>query len=273
MERQEFVRLVAMLVRRGNITAEEGAELIAYYDAQQIDPNAVPLPIADAVEEADQRDIIILLTWVAASAGTASLYQRQRARDRARLEAEQAVDQLARKLSQSGDINAWHQGMKAVVENYTRSQAVIGYGQALDPYLSELTTLYTRQSLQFLYLFAGAAMARQLLGKPYSSPYYAARSRHYLKRGWEMYFRGAEEAIRGEEGWVIDYIAQDDYRTCGPCSTASYNSPYLPGTGPYPGDVCRGGGYCRCERRRRWSPEEAAELRGTSVPAAQFTRT
>lgn len=270
MTREEFIRLVAMTVRRGTITAEEGAQIIALYDAQQIDPNAVPLPARQATEpNKDRRDIIILLIWITASAG---LYQRQQARDRARLQAEQRLDQLAADLARTGDIATWHAEMIETVDAYIRAQAVIGYGQPLDSFLDTATTLHTQHTLQFLYLYAGSAMAKQLLGQPYSSPYYAARSRHYLKRGWEMFFRAAEHAI-GEEGWVIDYIDQDDFRVCGPCSSASYNGPYLPGTGPFPGDVCRGGGYCRCERRRRWSPEEAAQLRAGTGAGAQFTRT
>ena len=95
---------------------------------------------------------------------------------------------------------------------------------------------------------------------PLSEAYIANRADQYAGEGWAAWFEASERELTGQDGFVVDYIARDDGATCSPCRFAMQDGPYLPGTGPYPGQVCLGAGNCRCERRPRFAPEEWARL-------------
>lgn len=73
----------------------------------------------------------------------------------------------------------------------------------------------------------------------------------------------AHEVGYDDTGYVYDYIALDDNAVCSPCMDAEANSPYIGGQGPMPGQVCLGGGNCRCYRIGRYAPEVAARLQSS----------
>ena len=68
----------------------------------------------------------------------------------------------------------------------------------------------------------------------------------YSGGGRALFFEAWETSAGYEAGWVVRYEAVDDSATCSPCRLAE--GYYLPGDGPYPGEVCLGGGACRCAR-------------------------
>ena len=74
------------------------------------------------------------------------------------------------------------------------------------------------------------------------------RALMYGGTGWGAWFKGNITAKARGDGYVVRYIAKDDDRTCSPCYEAERNGPYLPNDPrlPYPGEVCRGHGKCRC---------------------------
>jgi hypothetical protein len=104
-------------------------------------------------------------------------------------------------------------------------------------------------------------LAEDLRGRPMTEDEIAARARQYKGSAYEQFWRKSEEQVESNDT-VIDYVSQDDGRTCQPCRAAEDGGPYLPGRGPMPGGVCLGGGHCRCVRERRTDAEMAATLRG-----------
>lgn len=103
-----------------------------------------------------------------------------------------------------------------------------------------------------------------LVAQRWTRDYVAQRAAMYSGVGRAMFFEAWETAGGGPgQGWVVRYAAMDDNNTCYPCSRAvGY---YLPGTGPYPGDVCLGGGACRCSRWPVYDPAMYAQLAGLAA--------
>ncbi len=111
---------------------------------------------------------------------------------------------------------------------------------------------------------AATAAAFGLAAQRWSEDYIAQRAASYSGAGRRLFFEawetGGGAGAGWGEGWVVHYVAQDDNRTCSPCREAE--GYYLPGFGPYPGEVCLGGGHCRCERWPIYSPALYAQLAG-----------
>jgi len=104
-------------------------------------------------------------------------------------------------------------------------------------------------------------LAEDLRGRPMTEDEIAARARQYKGEAYAEYWRKSEEQEERDDV-IVRYVAVDDGATCGPCSAAEDEGPYLIGAGPMPGSVCLGSGHCRCVRRREVSPQVAAQLRG-----------
>lgn len=86
-----------------------------------------------------------------------------------------------------------------------------------------------------------------LLLMAWSAAYLANRAASYSGAGRGLFFAGLESGgAESGPGWVIHYQINHDERLCSGCADAE--GYYLPGQGPMPGDVCLGGGFCRCER-------------------------
>lgn len=96
----------------------------------------------------------------------------------------------------------------------------------------------------------------------------SARAGHYGGPQRAEWYRGDER--NAPVGVVVDYISMDDDGTCGPCLDAEEEGPYLPGRGPFPGQVCLGLDHCRCERVARFAMAEYDLLRKTLDPEGAF---
>ena len=271
MTEDEFVRMLAIAVAQGQISEDEAAELLRRFRADELRPIDLPLPADQAVRGADDDAMWLALLSLLAAAGfprpaardqmaVLDMAARIRARNVARSTFEQQINVIAGNLTQTGNVQAWHAAMQAQIRTYLSQQMAAGLGRALGP--NELAYLddIVRTQESFLYRYAAELAARAGTGNPFSEAYIANRAQQYAGEGWAAWFEASERELTGQDGFVVDYIARDDGATCSPCRFAMQDGPYLPGTGPYPGQVCLGAGNCRCERRPRFAPEEWARL-------------
>lgn len=156
-------------------------------------------------------------------------------------------------------LSAWHATMTSLIRQHVAGQYVLGYG-AMPQSGVPLSWMLQKQAA-YLERFTIERMLRVAEGNPMSIAQIAARSELYGGAGRAAFYMGREATLTS--GWIVRYIARDDNVTCSPCLQAERQSPYLPGTGPYPGDVCFGRSRCRCERRDEYNPREYARLGGT----------
>lgn len=273
MTRAELVNLLADLVLRLVITEDEARELLVQFDrGEWVD---LPAPLAEAIAPATQEEgdnawlfaLGLIGLGAALQADAARQARRQidernavAARNRMRTAFEEEMQRLARQAAGNGDIIAWQRQMNDAVSRYMLGQAQAGRGRPLTgAEIAELSRQIQEQRA-YVYRYAGEIAARRANGDPFGEAYLLNRNTQYGGAGWGLWFRGAEADV--EPGWVVDYVARDDSRTCSPCLNAERNGPYLPGQGVFPGEVCLGRGFCRCERRRRYAPDEYRRLRG-----------
>lgn len=260
MSLDELAILLAALVERGDISEEEAREIFDRFEAGEIPAGDLPQEIAEATEgtRADEAAEIaaLLLLLLRRSPGQAG-----QIRDEIRRSAENAINRAIADLPAGS--SAWQAEIRRALQIYGYSMETAGLGAEPGPDAIAGVEDDLADLLQWLYLFAGASAARRLLGRPYSERYLQNRARQYLARAWARFHRANESRpLYAENGWIVDYIARDDPATCDPCSEAAAAGPYLPGAGPMPGEICEGGGNCRCIRIPRWSPEEWTELAG-----------
>ena len=96
--------------------------------------------------------------------------------------------------------------------------------------------------------------------------YLAERAAQYGGIGRAIYFMSYEalglprQGDGSAPGVVIRYVAIDDAGTCSPCHNAQ--GYYLPGQGPYPGQICLGRHHCRCRRETLYDPAMYFSLLG-----------
>lgn len=250
MTREEFIEALMLIVERGNITPEEQGELIAMFDAEQLAPSALWLPAAAATQiEYDNHINAALVAGLMVGIDPGDQI------DAIENMAGNRIDAIAGMAGAE-----WHDEMRTLIIRVMIAAAIAGAGPEYSVIAVRETEEAAQDQLRWLYLFAVAAAARAALGRPWTDAYIAARSRQYLGEARALYYRALEQRQDFSDGYVIDYIAMDDPSTCRPCSAAARNGPYLPGRGPMPGDVCEGGGFCRCRRVSRFDPATAAEL-------------
>ncbi len=276
MTRDEYLLLLAEAVERGAITEDDARQLLALFDAGQLDPSRLPLTTDDALAamrapaDADEGDgnealaaLLLLLAllglrqhWLGRQLDAAT---RRVARDALRLEWERTVARLARELAATGNVATWHAGMTTEIRRYYVRQMTAGLGRSLTAAeLGQLEAVLEQQA-GYLLRFASDAGHRLALGNPLGEGYLTQRSRMYGGQAWSLWHQG-NEAGEDQPGWVAEYVAVDDAGTCSPCSAAQ--GYYLPGTGPWPGEICDGGSNCRCERFVVYAPEIYRSLGG-----------
>lgn len=257
MTEEEFVDLLTLLVERGDITEDEAQILLTAFVAGELFPSLLPLPPAQATAPVDEDHALELALLLLTLLGDERW---EYLRDSIRDGAEANVVRLAATLANSGDVRTWHEEMIRLITAYQYSMEAAGL-RSLPSQIDEQGIGERRAGLlRWLYLFAGASMAAHYLDRPYTAAYLANRSRNYLAAGWASFFRNQELTVGNDYGLVVDYVARDDGGTCRPCSQAAADGPYLPGEGPYPGEVCDGGGNCRCYREIRYDPDAYARL-------------
>lgn len=164
----------------------------------------------------------------------------------------------AASFAASGNLSAWRTSMFGSIAGTILQQKTAALARPMLP--SEVLPLLDAMNfeLQKASEFSEEIDARRQTSRPMSSSYIGARSELYSGSGRAVWFRADEEGQA--EGVVIYYEAVDDSGTCSPCLDAEKASPYLPGEGAFPGEVCDGRGRCRCIRIPRDAPREFERL-------------
>lgn len=253
MTRAEFVAYLERLVMDDEIDEDEAADMLRDFDAGRlkVDP---PLPPERMNVETDAA-MLALALLVAREAGPGDT-ARTRLRDNFDADARRLAEAQTRGKLKVAD---WQGLLWDTVMLHTLAQATGGAGGVLSA--AQVTLLRDELAKQGGYLsrFADVVARGVMLGARLSVAQIAARSIQYGAAGWAWHFKARPDPGRG---WVEDYISKDDNATCTPCLEAEEGGPYLVGEGPYPADVCDGGGNCRCERVERYDLAAWRELTG-----------
>ena len=253
MTRAEFVAYLGRLVMDDEIDEDEAADLLRDFDAGRlkVDP---PVPPERMNVETDAA-MLALALWAAREAGPG---------DTAKTRLRDDYDAEARRLAEAQgkgkmSVADWQGMLWAAVTMHTLAQAMSGAGGPL----SGATLAAIRQELAtqggYLSRFADVVARGVMIGAALSVAQIAARSVQYGAAGWAWHFKAKPDPGRG---WIEHYVSKDDPATCTPCLEAEEGGPYLPGEGPMPGDVCEGGGNCRCERVPDYDMAAWKELTG-----------
>jgi len=186
--------------------------------------------------------------------------------DMSQTQFEEAMRELAWQLEQGRaqggiDLETWMGETDGVVRRQIYLAHMLAAG-AMVSGTAEIARLQRSMAIQSAYLarFGDQIALYALMGQPMSTAQIGARASLYAGEARGIFFQTAEEndTEHSGPGWVEEYIAQDDDHTCGPCSEAQ--GYYLPGQGPMPGRVCRGGTKCRCRRESFYNPQVWDEL-------------
>lgn len=285
MSREDLIALLFRLMDDGAIDEAQAEHLLEIFDAGE--PTGLEPPLApEEVERGiDERIVLAALLFLALQMGhrraemaaQAPGLARQLGRagqialaERLQSAFEQEARELARRLV-AGEIPLaqWQRGMGDAVRRHLIAQSAAGRGVLGEAELIRSQGLSVEE-MAYLSRFAdGIALAR-LQGNPWSLAQIQRRAASYGGTARGEFWRGIEQAAIEDDpddlaGWVVDYISRDDPATCSPCLDADLDSPYLPGQGPYPGQVCLGGDNCRCIRELRWDPDAYADMAGAFV--------
>ena len=254
MTRAEFLKFLHRSVADEFMTEDEAADLLVRFERGEINESVLPLTVAASIDELDEEDMQAaldelsgekkrhgVLPLIVLSAFAVRAKARERLQDKFRDDS--AV--LAKKLVETGNTAEFQSAMKSLVKVHTVQQALVGAGRELDA--NEINQLSDEivQDLAYLARWSDEIAARNLLGREFSGPAAEARAKLYAGRGRAQWFKFA---LAEEEG-LVDFVALDDDNTCQECLDADRNGPYQASDPsiPLPGDVCRGGGNCRCE--------------------------
>lgn len=284
-ERRELAELLARLIIDGEITEEQAAAIyLAAIDGDLSE--FLPLPPYLGIGEAEQPDEEEIAILLAAIAGAAALAphaaERRRIAGADRLQdwhtaqAGQLADDLA-----AGRLSVAEFQRRMIDLNNRHNAAQIDLGSAGRRYrmarqAGEIARVQAAYLQRFADQIAGRYMEQAAVESghatagrpPYSADYLAERAAQYGGIGRALFFEANEAAAaagQGAPGFVIRYIARDDANTCSPCHRAQ--GYYLPGRGPYPGDICLGRHHCRCRRVSVYDPAIYARLIGAAVIA------
>lgn len=244
MSRDEFLAFLARAVGDGALMEEDAADLLRQFDAGTLDTSpGLPLPPRQTAQGDPTEAALALL----ATLGLGGAAAREEVRDLF----DAAVAMYAGRLAAGQmTLGEWQAAMSQAVRVHLYAQALAGGDRTLTP--EERAALEAEAALQMAYLsrFADGMAVALLLGVTLTAAYIANRAAQYAGAGWGWWFRTSER--EGRRGIVYDYISRDDARTCSNCLAAEEGSPYLPGQGPLPGQVCQGHGRCRCVRVERY---------------------
>jgi len=164
---------------------------------------------------------------------------------------------------------AWRVAFWEMVKRLNMAQAALGAGRV--PQVVNLAEVLKREAgyvdgfAQAIFAGKVATQAEEELQKraPVSEGAIRNRSDIYSGTARGLFYEELEAARPPEWGWIIQYIPRDDGNTCTPCHNAA--GYYLAGLGPKPGQICEGGGKCRCVRRSIFLPDVYRELVGVRV--------
>lgn len=264
-ERRRLIALLARAVQDGTITEEQAGAILRAYDAGESAAN-LPLPPEATGQGLDEDEIaavilLLLALWQGrGEAIPATFYARlgwaRRLADTFQADAARLAGRYARgEIALAG----WQREGEGLLRRHLIQSARLGSGVNVRG-VGGLPGIY-REQAAYLARFADTIAARELAGLPLSEAQIAQRLGLYAGRGYGQFFREFEAGSgAGGWGWVYRYDARDDSHTCYPCAAAE--GYYLAGEGPYPGEVCLGGGYCRCSRTPEYNPAVFADLTG-----------
>jgi len=164
---------------------------------------------------------------------------------------------------------AWRVAFWEMVKRLNMAQAALGAGRV--PQVVNLAEVLAREAgyvdrfAQAVFAGKVATQAEEELQKraPVSEGSIRNRSDIYSGTARGLFYEELEAARPPEWGWIIQYIPRDDENTCTPCHNAA--GYYMANFGPKPGQICEGGGKCRCVRRSIFLPDVYRELVGVRV--------
>lgn len=278
---------LAALVADGELTEEQAAGILVNWQQIAGLETMIPLPTAAGVQAEEDDDGAAVLLILAAVLGSRAAHAKRPADILRRLapryrrpmvdaiqehhatQAAQLADDLA-----AGRLTVaeWQQAARRLNQATIRTLAELGSAAGQIPgRMAETIRQIQLEQAAYLQRFAEQiAISRIAAARPDLFPagvrvltmaQIAARLAMYSGPGRALFF-GIGEAEEGGAGYVAYYESVDDPNTCSECLEAEAGSPYLPGDGPMPGDVCLGGGNCRCWRELVYDPAEYARLTG-----------
>lgn len=286
-QRQELAELLARLVMDGEITEEQATALyLATMDDGTIADEALPLPpyigIAD-LQQPDDDDILRILAVVTGLSVVALRMigdtQRTNAADTLQDWHTAEAGALGEALGNRRiTVAEFHRRLRELNNQHNAAQIALGAG-AKRGQLAGSAAQQAALQAAYLQRFADEAAGRLVaeaagipgMHPPFSAAYLAERAAQYGGIGRALYFQSYEAlgiqrlGDGSAPGIVVRYVARDDARTCSPCHRAQ--GYYLPGQGPYPGQICVGRHHCRCRRVVVYDPEKYFELIGGETPA------
>lgn len=267
-EREQVIATLARAVIDRKLTEQQAGAILRAYDAGETAAR-LPIPPQEAGQGLDEDEIalallLLLALWREQGAAIPATFAARLGWARRLADGFQAdAAGLAARLSR-GELTLaeWQRSAETLIRRNITQQAHTGGGlRSARASAQGLRGIYQEQAA-YLSRFADEIAARQMAGLPMSEAQIAQRLGMYAGRGYGQFFREYETSGDGSAGWgwVYRYDARDDNRTCYRCIEAE--GYYLPGDGPYPGEVCLGGGHCRCSRTPEYNPEMYAALTG-----------
>ncbi len=257
----DLSELLARLVADGEPTEEQAAAILLTLADGDLS-EFIPLPpylrdYATPTEDGRAIDLLIaalgglFVTWFAARSA-----RRTDAADQVMNQFGAEAERLAHQFADGRiPVAQFQQRLGELTRQHLLAESYLGarqYGRmtAAINQVMQTQSAYIQRFADQLALRRLNTAAGGVLNLPdFSVDYLTQRINLYAGPGRAMFFRALEALGAGDEsgvGWVVRYVAIDDSGTCSPCHNAQ--GVYLPGTGPYPGEICLGGGACRCRR-------------------------
>jgi hypothetical protein len=260
-KKERFDDFIARAEQEGFLDPDQIDDLRLRYEDGDVADEDLPLPLDEAIDDdLDEQDVEDAKRRLGAAILLATLAGRALLRDRLQTKFE---DRAAARAAQPS-LAQWQKGFKDDIARYITDQAVLGDRGTVSAERLQSISDIVQQQQAYLSRFADQRAARALTGDEMTDAYIAARSQLYSGQGRAEWFKGVEDE-EATPDTVVYYEAVGDASTCNACLHAEAGSPYLPGKGPYPGEVCDGHGYCRCERRPVHDPELARILLGEVI--------
>ena len=275
--RNRLIDFLARLVDDGEITESQAQDLLEAFDRGELGKVNLPLAPTEFVrglEDDDSTDewLAALLLLLGIQSIQLPISQRIKGvddiQDNFNADAKRHAEQLA-----NGNLTVG-QWQRKLFDSYRRHMVQ----QALLAAASEDLTEEQRKRIDekirtdaaYMSRFADVLALQAMVDAELSAAYIENRSIAYSGTGRGEFFESLSGAIlllAGGGGWVEQYIAVDDRKTCPACIDAGNLrhgglAYYLPGQGPMPGIICYGRGRCRCRRVPVYDPAIYARLVG-----------
>lgn len=253
MNLAEYEELLADMIARDKLTIEQAQKLRQMFMNGDIREDDLPLPLEQAKEKSNDIISILAMKRLFLTVKRTDIAERKLGRNLTMQNYEAEATQLGTYLGGGLTVNAWHTLTRRNIALSMYANWLNGNGTDTEPNIDSMID----EQLTYLYRFAGEQSAMSLLGTPFSEEYTVNRSLLYGGAVWASWFYG-NESVSYDDGYVAQYIAVDDGKTCNPCMRAvGY---YRINEGVMPGQVCYGGSRCRCERIVVYAPDVLARL-------------